>query len=198
MKKYGFLGGSFNPITKAHLQMALNSLKKMHLDKVIFVPMGNCYSKKKLLDQKERYSMIQLAIKDYPSLEVSDIEFGQNLDTIDAFELLEKEYPNVEHYYIMGADNLEKMPTWKNANQLIQNYQYIVIERENYELEKILSKHELFKKYPQHFIKIENKQYPTISASDIRRKIKLADNAYLKEVLDEKVYQYIQEKRLYQ
>lgn len=199
MKKYGFLGGSFNPITKAHLQMALDSLTIMKLDKVIFVPMGNCYQKKELLDEKERYAMIQLAISDYPFLEVSDIEFDQtqNLDTMDAFELLEKEYPNVEHYYIMGADNLDKMPTWRKAEQLIQHYQYIVIERENYQLEKILSKYELFKGYSQHFTKIENKEYHAISASAIRRKIKLADDTYLKEVLDEKVYKYIREKRLY-
>lgn len=37
--KIGFFGGSFNPPTKAHINLAKKALNICKLDKVIFVPM---------------------------------------------------------------------------------------------------------------------------------------------------------------
>lgn len=47
MKKYGFFGGCFNPVTKAHVELALEIVNKYKLDKVVFVPMGDKYDKKR-------------------------------------------------------------------------------------------------------------------------------------------------------
>ena len=50
MKKYGFFGGSFNPVTKAHVDLALEIVKMFNMDKVIFVPVGDNYNKKGLIN----------------------------------------------------------------------------------------------------------------------------------------------------
>ena len=55
MKKYGFFGGSFNPVTKAHVDLALEIVKMFNMDKVIFVPVGDNYNKKGLINEKHRY-----------------------------------------------------------------------------------------------------------------------------------------------
>ena len=40
MKKLGFFGGSFNPPTYAHINVAKMSIEKFNLDAVYFVPVG--------------------------------------------------------------------------------------------------------------------------------------------------------------
>ena len=57
MKRYGFFGGSFNPPTKAHEELAKEIMKEFNLDKLFFVPVGNTYQKNGLIDEKDRYRM---------------------------------------------------------------------------------------------------------------------------------------------
>ena len=49
MSRLGFFGGSFNPITKAHIDLILEAIDKYSLDKVYFVPMNDKYKKQGLL-----------------------------------------------------------------------------------------------------------------------------------------------------
>ena len=46
MKKYGIMGGTFNPIHLAHLYIAYEAKEQLNLDKVIFMPAGNPPHKK--------------------------------------------------------------------------------------------------------------------------------------------------------
>ena len=55
MKKLGFFGGSFNPPTYAHINVAKMSIEKFNLDAVYFVPVGNLYNKLSLIDENYRY-----------------------------------------------------------------------------------------------------------------------------------------------
>ena len=112
MQKIGFFGGSFNPPTYAHLEVAKTAIRQLNLDKVFFVPVGNLYNKPDLIDEKHRYNMLQLSCKDEENKDVENIELNQNrnLSTIDAFKLISSKYKNVESYYIMGADNFKKLP----------------------------------------------------------------------------------------
>ena len=50
MKRMGFFGGSFNPPTYAHINIAKASIEKLGLDKFFFVPVGNLYNKPDLID----------------------------------------------------------------------------------------------------------------------------------------------------
>ena len=88
MKKYGFFGGSFNPVTKAHVDLALEIVKMFNMDKVIFVPVGDNYNKTGLIYEKHRYNMLKIATNGYKDLEISDIELNQdrNLTTLEAFQ----------------------------------------------------------------------------------------------------------------
>jgi len=63
--KIGFFGGSFNPPTKAHIELAQKVIEKYVLDKVIFVPMGDFYVKEGLASSKDRLNMLKLACKPY-------------------------------------------------------------------------------------------------------------------------------------
>ena len=57
---------------------------------------------------------------------VENIEMNQknNISMIEALKMIEKKYKelydNIEVSYIMGADNFIKLPTWNDAEKLVQ------------------------------------------------------------------------------
>ena len=174
MQKIGFFGGCFNPPTNVHINIANNLIKQGKLDKVVFVPVNDYYKKEKLIEAKHRYNMLCLATKNYPNLEVDDILIKENrkLFAVDAFEViynsnfLNKNEKNI--YFVMGSDNYNKMPTWKDYDKIKDKYNYIVIDRNEDE----------------------------ISSTEIRDMIKNNDKNVV-NYLPQEVYNYIIENELY-
>lgn len=198
-KKYGFYGGSFNPVTNAHINIALNIIEKCGLDKVVFVPVGNNYSKKGLIDEKHRYNMLKIATKKYDKLEVSDLEMDldRNLDAIDVFRMINDKYSNTDIYYIIGADNLYKMLLWRDFNNLVKNYKYIVVERELLDCKELIKSNETLTQYESNFNIIKNKQYIKASATSVREKIKSGNMNNIEENILKDIIEYIKENKLY-
>lgn len=64
-------------------------------------------------------------------LDVEDllINHTETLHASDSFELIKNKYNNDDLYFIMGSDNFEKMPTWKNYQNIKDKYKFIVLER---------------------------------------------------------------------
>ena len=199
MKKYGFFGGSFNPVTKAHIELAKLAINKYHLDKIIFVPMGNKYIKKDLIDEKHRYNMLKLVTDKYNNLEVSDIEMNleKSLTAIEALKKINKQYENIDIYYIIGADNLEKMPKWEKAKELIENYKYIVIQRETYHIPTIVNQNKLLNKYRHNFYELENEKYKLISSSIVRQKIYYNQIQNIEKYIEKEIVNYIVDNNIY-
>lgn len=175
MKKIGFFGGCFNPPSNMHIKIANSLIKEGKLDKVIFVPMNDFYKKEGLINAKHRYKMLKLALKDHNNLEVDDIEIKENrpLFAIDAFEVIKKSNylklnEETEMFLIMGSDNFNKMPKWKDYNKIKDKYKYIIIDRDEKD----------------------------ISSTEIRNMIKNNDEEVVK-YLPEEVYNYIIENELY-
>ena len=80
MKRYGIIGGTFDPIHNGHLYIGYEAKIRLNLDKVIFIPAGIQPFKrdKKVTESNIRYKMIQEALKDYEGLEVSEYEINKN------------------------------------------------------------------------------------------------------------------------
>ena len=71
----GILGGSFDPVHNAHLNMADTALKEFDLDKIIFVPAYIPPHKLKLIaSEKDRYNMLSEVIKDSNKYEIDTFE----------------------------------------------------------------------------------------------------------------------------
>lgn len=185
---FGFFGGSFNPPSYVHINLAKILIQKYNLDKVIFVPVGNYYEKNELIDAKHRYNMLKLAIEDNPKLDIENIaiESKIKLYAIDTFKLIKEKYYNDDIFFIMGSDNFRKMPNWKKYKELITNYNIIVIERER---KKIRNEN------PQNIIEFIPEKLTEIDSTKIREMIKRNENT--KEFLHPKVYKYINDNKLY-
>ena len=138
MKKYAFFGGSFNPPTIAHKTLAIKAAEKLNLDKVFFVPVGDGYKKDGLIDEKHRFKMLQLICNSNEKLDVCDIEINKNYNfkAIDVFKLIDDIYKEDEKYFIMGADNFVNILNWKNATELVSNYKFILLNRNEINLKE--------------------------------------------------------------
>lgn len=132
MQKIGFFGGCFNPPTNTHLNLAINLINQKKLDKVVFVPVGDYYNKNNLISAKHRYNMLKIATANYNNIKVEDIVINSKdkLYAVDTFKLISDKYSKeCDIYFIMGSDNFEKMPNWKNYEDIKDKYKFIVIER---------------------------------------------------------------------
>jgi len=199
MEKIGFFGGSFNPPTNAHLEIAKTALEEMELDKVYFVPMGNTYKKPGLIDEKLRYEMLQIACAKYEKIDVENIELNltKSLTTIEAFKRIESKYSKTQNYYIMGADNFLKLPNWQNAEELITNYKLIVFARKGEELSDLINNNKLINSHLTNInlLKIENNI--SCSSGIIRDLIKEGKNEIAKKYTEERIVEFINKNKLY-
>lgn len=182
--RIGIFGGCFNPPHNMHKDIAVNLINKGYLDKVIYVPTGNCYQKKDLIDAKDRYQMLKIMINNNPNLLVSNIEIKNNLTyTYQTLDYFQKKYKDDKICFICGSDNLNEITTWKNYKYILDNYKLLVIRRGSY---NIKSK---FKNVIIVDIPISN-----ISSTMIRNSLKDNKNYCY---LDQEVQKYIKNKKLY-
>ena len=195
MKKYGFFGGSFNPPTIAHERLAQEIAEKFNLDKVYFVPVGNFYKKEGLLDEKTRYEMLTKIKSD--KLDVLDIELNSSkkLSTIDAFKLINNSFDSSENYFIMGGDNLEKLPDWKNADECLNNN--IIAIKRGKNLDTIINKNNLLQSHKSKIFEFNANDLNNYSSTEVRKAIKSEDKGILSKMINKKVYLYIEKNNLY-
>lgn len=190
--RIGIFGGCFNPPHKMHKNIALELIKNNYLDKVIYVPTGNKYNKTDLIPDVDRFNMLKLMCNNNVNLDVSDYEFNNTLTyTYQTLDHFKKEYPNDEIYFICGADNILDIENWKNSDYLLETYKFIVINRGNKDISKIVNK------YKNKIIVAKIKELDVCSTK-IRNDIKIKDSLYLKSVLDIDVLNYIITKKLYE
>lgn len=178
MNKTGIavFGGSFNPPTVAHINLAKQVLEEMNeIEKVIFVPVSTKYNKKGLASDEVRLNMLKNICNSQENLEVSDLELKseRQLYTIETLRIIEKQNPGKEIYFIIGTDNLKELETWYKPDELLKNFKIIVLDRGEDNTDGIIEKSEFLKKYKSSFIKLKNIKKVNISSSYIREQLKL-------------------------
>ena len=172
-------GGSFNPPTIAHINLAkqiLNNIK--NIEKVIFVPVSTKYSKSGLASDQCRFSMLKKICNNEKNIEVSSIELDsqRQLYTIETLEKLTKQNPENELYFVIGTDNLKELESWNNASSLLQKYKIIVLERDNDKMEDIIENNQFLKQNKNCFIKLDKIDKINLSSSYVRERIKNKDD----------------------
>ena len=193
MKKIGLFFGSFNPIHIGHLILANYILENTDMDELWFVvsPQNPFKEKKSLLKDHNRLDMVQLAVKNYPKMRASNVEFSlpQPSYSIDTLTYLKEKYPDYRFALIMGEDNLKTLPKWKNAQTLIENYQIIVYPRLSEDSEEE-------KKMPLHAnISLIKALIIELSATEIRRMLKEGKN--VRPMLPPEVFEYLDGSNFY-
>lgn len=190
-KKIGLFFGSFNPIHIGHLILANYILEYSDMQELWFVvsPQNPFKDKKSLLNDHNRLDMVELAIRNYPKMRASNVEFSLPTPsyTIDTLTYLQEKYPDYSFSLIMGEDNLGSLHKWKNYELLLKNHQIIVYPRIYAEEKKDALQHENIHQIKAPII--------DLSATEIRNMIKEGKN--VRPMLPPEVFEYLDRSSFY-
>ncbi len=132
-KRIGLFFGTFNPIHLGHLAIANHIAEFGPVDEVwmVVTPHNPHKKKKTLLPDYDRLEMVELATANYDKIKPSDIEFGlpQPNYTINTLVHLEEKHEHYEFHLIMGEDNLQSFPKWKNSEVILERFKILVYPR---------------------------------------------------------------------
>lgn len=134
-KKIGIMGGTFDPIHVGHLMLAEQAYDKFGLDKVLIMPTGNPPHKDNSVSAltKHRVQMARLAIENNKHFELSLVEVERSgyTYTYETLEELTRTNPDVDYYFIIGADSLLDFDKWKEPSKICQSTTLLVATRYN-------------------------------------------------------------------
>ena len=199
--KIGIFGGSFDPITNAHLILAEIAREEFKLDRIDFTPTyQNPLKKKKQSTDEDRLRMINLAISCNKYFHLSNFDingkYKNSIDTINSYNLPEDNYSEKDSlYFIMGSDCLQTFIKWKSWKKILENTNLVVglRERINYENALNVIHCDAVNLYSK--IKMFDLPFNGISSTDVRERIKKGKS--IKYLVPEEVERYIHIHKLY-
>ena len=198
--KIGILGGTFNPVHNGHLIVAEAVREDFRLDRVLFIPLGIPPHKSisEVVEASHRYNMVECAVGTNLCFEASRLEIDRSGYTysIDTLASLKALYADgTDFYFIIGADVVPELVTWKDYARVFKMCSFIAILRPGHDREEFkLQIDELANRF---HARIFTAEVPLIeiSSTDIRERIK-AGKA-IKYLVPDCVEKYILENRLY-
>ena len=198
MNKLLLIPGSFNPITNAHVEMALTAKKAVDADTIYFIPAHDTYvaKKKTLIPGYCRVELINSMpiCKDYNirALDVETTSFfpQRTYNTITQFrDKAEKSYHFYDYYICLGMDNIKTLTSWYNWKPFVEEYNFVACVREGQELNKSLEEAGLTD-YKDHFTEIEIPENHT-SSSLVRNLCEEEKFDEVRKLVPGNVYEYL-------
>jgi len=185
----GLYFGSFNPIHIGHLIVANHIVENTEIDKVWFVvsphnPLKEAHS---LLNEYDRLHLVELAIQDNMKFRASNVEFHlpKPSFTIDTLTYLAEKFPLEKFSIIIGSDSFQNIHRWKNFEQLVANYSFIIYKRPGFEIKDAHNAD----------ITVMDAPLLDISATYIRQQIR--EKRSVRYLLPDPVFRYVEENRYY-
>lgn len=180
-------GGSFNPPTIAHYEIAKYIIEKYPKNTFFFLPTNDNYGKDDLEDQRIRLEMLEILCKKLgETARVSDFELRLPQYKGTAYTLSHFNNP----CFVMGADNLITIHKWLNFPDVVQNNQFMIIPRDDISIEDYFLDQEEVAKYRHHFYILEDFKQIYVSSSEYRE-------TQNDELLVREISQYIKKYNLY-
>ena len=200
----GILGGTFDPIHRGHIAMALYAAEDFDLSEVWIMPNGAPPHKENShvnATPEERLIMTQLAIKDAQEqeskgavlracdYEVRRDEKSYSYETMETFRAI---YPDREFFFIIGEDSLLDLTKWKEPARLLAACTMLVAVR--YDSADLLIRDKV-KEYKEIFdpCDIEILSMPRIDVSSTEIRAKLAGGMSVADLVTPSVDSYIKD-----
>jgi nicotinate-nucleotide adenylyltransferase len=194
-RRIGVMGGTFDPIHHGHLVAAEEARWQFDLERVVFVPAGQPWQKPVGVSPAEhRYLMTVIATASNPAFLVSRLEIDHPgpTYTVDTLRRLRAGEPDgTRLFFIIGADAVLQILTWKEPDRVLAQAELIAATRPGFELDRLVNQ------IPGAASRVHPMDIPAlaISASDIRARV--ARGAPIQYLVPDGVARYIQQHGLY-
>ncbi len=133
-KRYGILGGTFDPPHFGHLALAETARVQLRLDRVLFVPAGRPPHKQdeEVTAAEERARLVETAIAGNPAFALSRVDLDRPGPhyTVDMLALLREAHPEGgAWFFLMGEDSLHDLPAWHAPDEILEQVTLAVMPR---------------------------------------------------------------------
>ncbi|MGQ9585264.1 MAG: nicotinate-nucleotide adenylyltransferase [Anaerolineae bacterium] len=196
--RIGLIGGTFDPIHIGHLVLAEEARAQAQLDRVLFVPAGQPPHKMGhfITPVEHRLRMVEIAIASNPAFGISRLDMDRpgphySVDMVRLFQ--EQSSPEVEVFFVVGADSLQEMPTWKNPAGLLSLCRVLALSRPGHEPDM----ERLIRELPEMEANVQVLKMPLvgISASGLRERVRKGQT--IRYLVPDGVREYIYTHGLY-
>jgi nicotinate-nucleotide adenylyltransferase len=130
--RLGVFGGTFDPIHLGHLILAEQCRETCALDRVWFVVAGAPPHKRGgRTPVMHRLEMVRIAVAGHSAFAVSEIEAARPGPhySVDTLESIHRENPDDELFFLIGADSLADLPSWREPARIAQLATIVVVNR---------------------------------------------------------------------
>ncbi|MFE2427151.1 nicotinate-nucleotide adenylyltransferase [Streptomyces sp. NPDC059373] len=190
-KRLGVMGGTFDPIHHGHLVAASEVASLFHLDEVVFVPTGQPWQKtdQKVSPAEDRYLMTVIATASNPQFSVSrsDIDRPGRTYTIDTLRDLAAQHGEADLFFITGADALNQIFSWRDAEELFSLAHFIGVTRPGHTLAD--------PGFPEGGVSLVEIPALAISSTDCRGRVAKGEPVWY--LVPDGVVRYIDKRKLY-
>ena len=191
-EKIGLFFGTFDPVHNGHLRIAKYITEEKLADKVwlVVTPENPIKVGSKISSFNHRFNMAKIATENYDNIIPSDLEVNLKKPnyTIDTLEYISNKLKDIEFSLIIGEDNYKIFDTWKDYKKIINKYKIFIYPRKGTLNENL------------HIIN-ENTMYiggPRIDLSSTNIRKIVSNNSDPKDLISNKVMEYINSTKLYQ
>lgn len=128
----GVYGGSFDPVHRAHVEIACRARDQVPCDEVWFVPAAVAVQKPggPVASARDRVDMLEAAIAGEPGLAVSDVDLGHpGRRSVETVRELGRRHPGVHWRWIMGQDSFDALGSWYRPGELARLAPFVVQPR---------------------------------------------------------------------
>ena len=122
-RRIGLLGGTFDPIHAGHLDLARWCAAELRLDEVRFLTAHRPPHKPPAnAGAHHRHAMVALATAPHPDFIADPRELARPGPsyTIDTLEELSAERPGADLVFLVGADSLRDLRTWRRLDDILR------------------------------------------------------------------------------
>ncbi len=187
--RIGILGGTFDPIHKGHLALAVAALKQLKLDRLYFIPTYQhpLEQKGSSAPAEDRLEMIKIAVRIEPKFMASDCEIKRQgvSYTVDTLRQFRKEFPKPhELFFVTGGDWGKNLDQWKDIDLIFSLTHFVVANRPGFDLKNLPEQVEVLDFVPLN-----------ISSTQARQEIR--KGTFPESMVPGDILTYIKQHRLY-
>jgi nicotinate-nucleotide adenylyltransferase len=198
-QQIGLFGGTFDPPHLGHLILASEAYSQLGLDRLLWIltPDPPHKQDQAITSIEHRLAMVNLAIEDNPSFELSRVELDRPGPhyTLDTVESIAEQYPDADITPIIGGDSLRDLPKWHRPKELLYACHWVGVMRRPGEAPNL---DELERELPGISSKIHYVDAPLLEIASREIRSRIANGRPYRYYLPLPVYEYISQHHLYQ
>ena len=131
-RRVAVLGGTFDPVHSGHLALATSVRDRIGAGEAWLLPaLRPALRAQPVAPAQVRLAMLDAAVRDIPGLRVIDVELRRPAVsyTIDTIEELRAVHPQVQPWWILGADAARHIAAWHRSDEVRAAIHVVIVQR---------------------------------------------------------------------